>query len=100
MDKVIEVNEKLAYAVVEPGVTFFDLYNYCVEHKLRVWPSCAALGWGSVLGNVGCSRSFPYCCRSSLADRAPVDFGSWLGFHSDREPSPTHGGPRSCTRKW
>lgn len=52
INKVIEVNEKLAYAVVEPGVTFTDLYQYCVERKLKVWPSTASLGWGSVIGNV------------------------------------------------
>lgn len=52
MDKVIEVNEKYAYAVVEPGVTFFDLYNHIAKNELKVWPSVATLGWGSVLGNV------------------------------------------------
>lgn len=52
INKIIEVNEKLAYAVVEPGVTFTDLYHYCVERKLKVWPSTASLGWGSVIGNV------------------------------------------------
>ncbi|OAL50313.1 FAD-linked oxidase-like protein [Pyrenochaeta sp. DS3sAY3a] len=51
MDKVIEVNEKFAYAVVEPGVTFFDLYNHIAKNELKVWPSVATLGWGSVLGN-------------------------------------------------
>ncbi|KAK5173547.1 uncharacterized protein LTR77_002228 [Saxophila tyrrhenica] len=51
MDKVIEVNEKFAYAVVEPGVTFTDLYNYCVDKGLKVWPSVPSLGWGSVIGN-------------------------------------------------
>lgn len=57
INKVIEVNEKLAYAVVEPGVTFTDLYKYCAERKLKVWPSTASLGWGSVIGNVGHLRS-------------------------------------------
>lgn len=52
INRVLEVNEKMAYAVVEPGVTFTDLYNYCVRHKLKVWPSTASLGWGSVIGNV------------------------------------------------
>lgn len=52
INKVIEVNEKLAYAVVEPGVTFTDLYQYCATRKLKVWPSTASLGWGSVIGNV------------------------------------------------
>lgn len=52
MDKVLEVSEKFAYAVVEPGVTFGDLYEYCAAKKLKVWPSTASLGWGSIIGNV------------------------------------------------
>ncbi|KAG6354515.1 hypothetical protein INS49_004532 [Diaporthe citri] len=51
MNKVLEVNEKFSYAVVEPGVTFGDLYSYCVQKNLKVWPSTASLGWGSVVGN-------------------------------------------------
>lgn len=52
MNKIIEVNQEYSYAVVEPGVTFTDLYDYCVFHKLKVWPSVPSLGWGSVVGNV------------------------------------------------
>lgn len=52
INKILEVNEKMAYAVVEPGVTFTDLYRYCVKNRLKVWPSTASLGWGSVVGNV------------------------------------------------
>ncbi|EEA27460.1 hypothetical protein TMatcc_004251 [Talaromyces marneffei ATCC 18224] len=51
MNKIIEVNEEFSYAVVEPGVTFTDLYEYCVKNKLSVWPSVPSLGWGSVVGN-------------------------------------------------
>ncbi|KAI1638387.1 glycolate oxidase [Biscogniauxia mediterranea] len=51
MNKILEVNEKFGYAVVEPGVTFGDLYTYCAEHKLKLWPSVASLGWGSIVGN-------------------------------------------------
>lgn len=51
LNKIIEVNAEYAYAVVEPGVTFRDLYDYCVKHKLKVWPSTPSLGWGSVIGN-------------------------------------------------
>ncbi|KAF2177600.1 vanillyl alcohol oxidase [Zopfia rhizophila CBS 207.26] len=51
MNKILEVNDKYSYAVVEPGVTFTELYQYCVEHKLQVWPSVPSLGWGSVVGN-------------------------------------------------
>jgi 4-cresol dehydrogenase (hydroxylating) flavoprotein subunit len=49
--KRIEVNEELCHAVVEPGVTFFDLYEHIRERKLKLWISVPALGWGSVLGN-------------------------------------------------
>jgi FAD/FMN-containing dehydrogenase len=52
MNRIIEVNEGFSYAVVEPGVTFTDLYNYCVDKKLSLWPSVPSLGWGSVVGNV------------------------------------------------
>ncbi|ORY00977.1 hypothetical protein BCR34DRAFT_606114 [Clohesyomyces aquaticus] len=51
MNKIIEVNGDYSYAVVEPGVTFTDLYDYCIKHKLKVWPSVPSLGWGSVVGN-------------------------------------------------
>ncbi|PSN65330.1 FAD-linked oxidase-like protein [Corynespora cassiicola Philippines] len=51
MNKIIEVNAEYAYAVVEPGVTFTELYEHCVRHKLNVWPSVPSLGWGSVIGN-------------------------------------------------
>ncbi|KAF2015802.1 vanillyl alcohol oxidase [Aaosphaeria arxii CBS 175.79] len=51
MNKIIEVSADYAYAVVEPGVTFTELYEYCTEHKLTVWPSVPSLGWGSVVGN-------------------------------------------------
>lgn len=52
MNRILEVNEKLTYIVVEPGVTFFDVYNHLIENNLDLWVSVPALGWGSVLGNV------------------------------------------------
>jgi len=48
MKKIIEVNEESAFAIVEPGVSFFDLYHYIKDHKLKLWISCPAIGWGSV----------------------------------------------------
>lgn len=51
MKKIIEVNEDSCYALLEPGVSFFDLYDYCKERQLKVYPSVPSLGWGSVLGN-------------------------------------------------
>jgi len=51
MNRIIEVNEANAYALVEPGVSYFDLYRYIQEHKLKVWIDCPDPGWGSVIGN-------------------------------------------------
>ncbi|SPO54634.1 FAD linked oxidase domain protein [Pseudomonas sp. JV551A1] len=51
MNRIIEVNESNAYAIVEPGVTYFDLYNYISERGLKLWVDAADPGWGSVLGN-------------------------------------------------
>ncbi|KAM5370218.1 hypothetical protein ACJZ2D_008621 [Fusarium nematophilum] len=51
MNKILEVNDEHGYAVVEPGVTFQELYQYCVDHDKKVWPSTPSLGWGSVTGN-------------------------------------------------
>jgi 4-cresol dehydrogenase (hydroxylating) len=51
MNRVIEVNERNAYALVEPGVSYFDLYNYIEERGLDVWIDPPDPGWGSVIGN-------------------------------------------------
>ncbi|MGH2850226.1 MAG: FAD-binding oxidoreductase [Solirubrobacteraceae bacterium] len=51
MNRVLEVNEGLAYALIEPGVRFFDLYDHLQEGGYRMWPSIPDLGWGSVVGN-------------------------------------------------
>jgi 4-cresol dehydrogenase (hydroxylating) flavoprotein subunit len=51
MNRVLEVDDELAYAVVEPGVRFFDLYDHLRAGGYRLWPSIPDLGWGSVVGN-------------------------------------------------
>ncbi len=51
MNKVIEVNEKNAYALVEPGVSYFDLYRHIREKGLKLWIDCPDPGWGSPVGN-------------------------------------------------
>lgn len=62
MNRVLEVNEELAYAVVEPGVRFFDLYDHLQAGGYKLWPSIPDLGWGSVVGNtLDCGRGYtPY----------------------------------------
>jgi 4-cresol dehydrogenase (hydroxylating) len=51
MNRILEINKENAYAVVEPGVSFFDLYDAVRESGSRLWISCPDLGWGSVMGN-------------------------------------------------
>jgi 4-cresol dehydrogenase (hydroxylating) len=51
MNRVLEVDDELAYAVVEPGVRFFDLHDHLRAGGHRLWASIPDLGWGSVVGN-------------------------------------------------
>jgi 4-cresol dehydrogenase (hydroxylating) len=51
MNRVLEINEESAYAVVEPGVRWFDLYEAIQAGGHRLMLSIADLGWGSVVGN-------------------------------------------------
>jgi 4-cresol dehydrogenase (hydroxylating) flavoprotein subunit len=51
MNRVLEINEDSAYAVVEPGVRWFDLYDAVRAGGHRLMVSIPDLGWGSVVGN-------------------------------------------------
>lgn len=51
MNRVIEVNDRRHFAIVEPGVSYFDLYNYIQDCKLKVWLDVPGPGWGSPVGN-------------------------------------------------
>jgi 4-cresol dehydrogenase (hydroxylating) len=64
MNRILEVDERNAYALVEPGVSYFDLYRYIQERGLKLWIDCPDPGWGSVIGNAldhGCGYTMnPY----------------------------------------
>jgi (+)-pinoresinol hydroxylase len=51
MNRILEVNEKNAYALVEPGVSYFDLYRYIQEKGIKLWIDVPDPGWGSPVGN-------------------------------------------------
>jgi hypothetical protein len=61
MNKILDVDVDGAYALVEPGVTYFDLHDYLVRNNLRdkLWIDVPDLGGGSVLGNT-CERGVGY----------------------------------------
>jgi 4-cresol dehydrogenase (hydroxylating) len=37
MNRILEVDERRAYALVEPGVSYFDLYRHIQERGLKLW---------------------------------------------------------------
>ncbi len=51
MNRILEVNEKLGYALLEPGVSYFDLYEHLQANAPTLMLDCPDLGWGSVVGN-------------------------------------------------
>ena len=75
MNKVLEVSEDQAYALVEPGVSYFDLYRYIRERKLKLWIDCPDPGWGSVIGNA----------LDHGAGRTPLPYRDHFGAHCGME---------------
>jgi 4-cresol dehydrogenase (hydroxylating) len=51
MNRIIAVDEGRCSAIVEPGVSYFDLYRHIQERKLKLWIDTPDPGWGSVVGN-------------------------------------------------
>ncbi|MEI6335669.1 MAG: FAD-binding oxidoreductase [Methylococcaceae bacterium] len=52
MNKIIEVNEELAYAVIEAGVSYEQLNRYLKENNINLWIDCTdGTPNGSVIGN-------------------------------------------------
>ena len=51
MNRILEINDDLAYAVVEPGVTWTQLSEALRAGGHRLMVSTTDLGWGSVIGN-------------------------------------------------
>jgi 4-cresol dehydrogenase (hydroxylating) flavoprotein subunit len=49
--KKIELDPDNGTVLVEPGVGFFDLYDYLQAHNIPLWLSVPGNSWGSVAGN-------------------------------------------------
>lgn len=59
MNKILEINGTLGYAVVQPGVNFFQYADEIRESGVPFMPSVPDLGYGSPLGNA-LERGFGY----------------------------------------
>ena len=51
MNRVLEVNEANGTVIVEPGVSYFDLYKHFEDNKIRLMIDVPDPGWGSLIGN-------------------------------------------------
>jgi hypothetical protein len=51
MNRVLEVSESNCSCLVEPGVSYFDLYRHLQDAGSKLWIDVPAPGWGSPLGN-------------------------------------------------
>ena len=51
MNRVLDLDETSGAALIEPGVSFFELYDAVQAAGAPYWISAPALGWGSVVGN-------------------------------------------------
>ncbi|RIV81073.1 FAD-binding oxidoreductase [Aurantiacibacter xanthus] len=51
MNRVLEVNEANCSCLVEPGVSYFDMYRHLQESGSKLWLDVPDPGWGSLIGN-------------------------------------------------
>ena len=51
MNRILEVDDKRNFALLEPGVSYFDLYRHIKERNLKVMLDVPDPGWGSPVGN-------------------------------------------------
>jgi len=51
LDRVLDIDEANASVLVEPGVSYFDLYRALRDAGAKLWLDCPDPGWGSPIGN-------------------------------------------------
>ena len=90
MNRILEVNERNAYALVEPGVSYFDLYRYIQEMGLKLWLDVPDPGWGSLVGNSLDHGAGYGCLPVSRSFRIAL----WHGGRSRERRSAAHGNGR------
>lgn len=53
LNRILEINEELAYAVIEPGVSQGQLSNYLRDNGIPLWLDCTGAGPdASIVGNI------------------------------------------------
>ncbi len=85
MNRIIEVDERLAYAVIEPGVTQGQLHDFLKERGLRLWLDSTGAGPDAgIIGNI-LERGFghtPYGDRFQTVSGIEVVLGTGEVLHT------------------
>ncbi|SAL29404.1 FAD linked oxidase domain-containing protein [Caballeronia choica] len=95
MNRILDIDEKLAYALVEPGVSYYDLYRVLKARGARLWLDPPAAGWGSVIGNT-LERGYG---TTSYGDHASMQCGLEVVL-ANGEVVRTGMGAMSASRDW
>jgi FAD/FMN-containing dehydrogenase len=91
MNKILDINPEDCTCLVEPGVTFYALYEEIQARGYKhLWVDVPDLGGGSVLGNTldrgvgytvyGDRESFPELCCSIVETKSCVDWACHSGL--------------------
>jgi len=51
MNRILAVDERDKTCLVEPGVSYFDMYRHLRDNGIRLWIDTADPGWGGLVGN-------------------------------------------------
>jgi len=51
MRRILEVDVARGYCLLEPGVSFYDLYDHLIANRIPLWASTPGNALGSVVGN-------------------------------------------------
>lgn len=51
MNRVVEVDDRRNFCIVEPGVSYFDLFNYIQAEGKQLMMDIPDPGWGSPVGS-------------------------------------------------
>ncbi|KAF2462277.1 glycolate oxidase [Lineolata rhizophorae] len=73
MNKIVNIDAENASCLLQPGVSYYRLYEEVKKRKLPLWIDCPDLGGGSVLGNA-CDRGVGY-----------TPYGDHFGMHCGME---------------
>jgi 4-cresol dehydrogenase (hydroxylating) len=73
MNRILEVDAERHFALVEPGVSYFDLYEHIQNRGLKVWVDTPDPGWGSPIGNT-MDRGIGYT-QGFYRDHAGAQYG-------------------------